>query len=381
VYHTDKNSKNYTRYISAVKRYLKLCADQQDGCEAHYQLGSYYLEQGKETPALQQYEHIKPGTPRYLQARFHIARARVDAFERQYAGAAHSSAGQKAYNQTTQLIKKYAVEIQRSELKNKKQLRAYVNTLQARLLMNGPKPDYTSALKLLRATQTDTGSQNALTATGLRIQCYQHLGATNEALREIDTCIKKNQLNSDVWTLLQKTAGRFYATSKDLRNKQDHRASNYAATALHIYTLLAREAQRSSTHAQYLDALSLRIAEIHRDENRTKTAQSLYEEQLARDASSGDALYNLALIYEQQTKWDQAVSTWRKLTRGLEPGTPRWLEARLHTITGLKALGNIKQACDYTTMTLVLHPDIPDPEASQTFEQLRKELCGPPAVQ
>ena len=381
VYHTDKNSKNYTRYIFSIKRYLKLCSDQQDACEAHYQLGSYYLEQGKETAALQQFELIKPNTPRYLQARFHVARARVEAFELQYAGAAHSSKGQKAHRQTTQLIKKYASEIQRSKLENKAQLSAYVNTLLARLLMNGPQPDYAGALKLLRTTPGDTDSQNALTATGLRIECYQHLGATNEALREIDTCIKKNQLNSDVWTLLQETAGRLYATSKDLRSKQDHQASNYAATALHIYTLLAREARRSSTHAQYLDALNLRIAEINRDENRTETAQGLYEEQLARDSSSGDALYNLALIYEQQMKWDQAVATWRKLTRGLEPGTPRWLEARIHTITGLKALGNIKQACDYATMTLVLHPDIPDPEAAQTFKQLRDELCGPQAVQ
>jgi len=381
VYHADKSPKSYTRYIFSIKRYLKLCTDQQDACEARYQLGSYYLKQGKETAALQQFKKIKPGSPRYLQARFHIARTSVEAFEHQYAGAAHSNAGQKAHRHTTQLIKKYASEIQRSTLENKTQLSAYVNTLQARLLIDGPRPDYTGALKLLRTAQGDTDSQNALTATGLRIECYQHLGATNEALREIDSCIKNNQLNSDEWTLLQETAGRLYATSKKLKNKQDTRASNFATTALHIYTLLAREARRSSTHAQYLDALNLRIAEINRDENRTETAQELYEEQLARDSSSGDALYNLALIYEQQMKWDQAVTTWRKLTRGLEPGTPRWLEARIHTITGLKALGNIKQACDYTTMTLVLHPDMPDPATAQTFEQLRNELCDPSTVQ
>ena len=30
VYHRDKNQKNYSGYISAVKRYLKQCSDQQD---------------------------------------------------------------------------------------------------------------------------------------------------------------------------------------------------------------------------------------------------------------------------------------------------------------------------------------------------------------
>ena len=271
--------------------------------------------------------------------------------------------------------------IDRSKLENKAQLQAYVNTLQARLLMHGPKPDYAAALKLLRAVRSDTDPQIALTGAGLRIECYQHLGATDEALREIDACLKNNRLNSGAWTLLQETAGRFYATSKDLRKNQDRRASGYAGTALYIYTALEREAQRSSAHAHYLDALRLRIAEIHRDEDQTETARRLYEEQLARDASSADALYNLALIYEQQADWEQAVSAWRKLTRGLEPGTPRWFEARRHTITAMKALGSLKQACDYATMTLVLHPNIADPETAQTFDQLRKELCGSQAAQ
>ena len=320
--------------------------------------------------------------PRYLQARFHIARARVDEFERQYGGAsARSSAGQKAYGHIIQLIKEYAAEIDRSKLENKAQLQAYVNTLQARLLMHGPKPDYAAALKLLRGVRTATDPQTALAGAGLRIECYQHLGAPDEALREIDACLKQNRLNSGAWTLLQETAGRFYATSKDLRKKQDRRASDYAGTALYIYTSLEREAQRSSAHAHYLEPLRLRIAEIHRDEDQTETARRLYEEQLARDASSADALYNLALIYEQQADWEQAVSAWRKLTRGLEPGTPRWFEARRHTITAMQALGSLKQACDYATMTLVLHPNIADPETAQTFKQLRKEVCESQAAQ
>jgi len=379
VYHMDKNPKNYGGYISAAKRYLKLCNDQQDSCEAHYQLGSYYLEQKQETAALQEFKHVKQNSPRYMHARLYIVHARVDAFERQYSGSAMGAAGQKAYRQTLQLIKNYAADIRRSKLENKTQLSAHANMLQARLLMRGPKPDYTAALKLLRPT-TDTTSQNSLAANGLRIECYQHLGERDEALREINACIKKNGLNANVWALLQETAGRLYATSEDLRGRQESRASDYAATALHIYTILSREAQTNSIYSKYLDALQLRIAEIHRQENQTETAQQIYEQQLERDASSGDALYNLALVYEQQEKWEQAVKTWQKLTRGLEPGTPRWLEARLHMVTGLKELGNRKQACDYATMTLVLHPDIPDPETVQAFENLREELCGSHAV-
>ena len=382
VYHMDKNPENYNRYIYAVKGYLKLCAAQQDTCEARYQLGSYYLEQQREAQALKEFKRVKMTSPRYLQARFHLARTRTEAFEHQYAGSpAHGTAGRKAYQQTMQLIKEYARAIDRSKIKNKVQLRAYVNTLQARLLMHGPESNYAGALKLLRVVRTDNDPQIAMTTACLRIECYQHLGATDEALREIDTCTKTTRLNSGTWTLLQETAARLYASSKVLRSKQDQRASGYAATALYIYTALTREAQRNSAFAQYLAPLHLRIAEIHRDEEQTETAQRLYEEELARDPSSADALYNLALIYEQQIKWEQAVSTWRKLTRGLAPGTPRWLEARLHTISGLKALGNLKQACDFTTMTLVLHPDIYDQKTAQMFKQLRTELCVQQTVQ
>jgi tetratricopeptide (TPR) repeat protein len=247
--------------------------------------------------------------------------------------------------------------------------------------MHGPEPDYAGALKLLQNLPAASDRPTALTADGLRIECFQHLGASDKARHEIDASIKNQPMSSDVWAMLQETAARFYAVSKELRQQQDHRASDFAETALHIYSALASEASRNSARAEFLEALNLRIAEIHRDEKRPDAARALYEEQLARDASSADALYNLALIYEQQSDWAQAASCWRKLTRGLQAGTPRWFEARRQTVIALKQLGEQKQACDYATMTLVLHPDIADPETAQTFMRLRKELCGSQAVQ
>ena len=381
-YQSDKTSEHHQRYIAASKRYLEKCTDQQNACEARYQLGSHYLEQQRTQEALKEFERIKPGSPRYLEARFHIVRSRIDAFERQYAGiAARSSDGRSAYRQALQLSNEYAAAIERSKLPGREQLRAYVATLQARLLMHGPEPDYAKALKLLQNLPAASDRSTTLTASGLRIECFQHLGASDKARHEIDARINNPPLSSDVWAMLQETAARLYAASKELRQQQDRRASDFAETALHMYSALAREASRNSARAEFLEALSLRIAEIHRDENRLDAARALYEEQLARDASSADALYNLALIYEQQSDWAQAASCWRKLTRGLQAGTPRWFEARRQTVIALKQLGELKQACDYATMTLVLHPDIADPETAQTFMQLRKELCGSQAVQ
>ncbi|MBM4311922.1 MAG: tetratricopeptide repeat protein [Deltaproteobacteria bacterium] len=381
-YHSNKTSEHHQRYIAASRRYLEKCADQQNACEARYQLGSHYLEQQREPEALKEFERIKPGSPRYLEARFHIVRSRVDAFERQHAGtAARSNAAHNSYRHVMQQIQDYAAAVERSKLSGKDQLRAYVGLMQARLLMHGPAPDHAGALKLLRSVSAAPDRQSALKAAGLRIECLQQLGASDEARQEIDAFIKKQTLASDSWMMLQETAARLYAASKELRRQQDSRVSDFAATALHIYSALAREAGRSSARAEFLEALNLRIAEIHRDENRLDAARALYEEQLARDETSADALYNLALIYEQQADWSQAASCWRKLTRGLQAGTPRWFEARRQTVIALKHLGDLKQACDYANMTLILHPDIADPETEQTFIRLRQELCGPGAAE
>jgi len=377
VYQADKSPEQRRRYIAAARRYLEKCADQQNACEARYLLGTHYLEQQREKEALKEFERIRPASPRYLEARFHIVSARVNDFDRQFAGpGARTAAGRAAYNRALGLIRQYSAAIEHSKLKSKAQLRAYVAAMQARLLMHGPDADYAGALKLLAAARFASDRQTALSAAGLRIECYRHLGAESEARREIDDCAGTTPMSPEAWAVLQETAARLYASFKELKNNKDRRAPGFAATALYIYTVLAREAERNSARAEYLDALQLRIAEIHREENQLDIARRLYEQQLERDASSADALYNLALIYEQQQEWEQAAASWRKLTRGLQPGTPRWFDARRRTVLSLKELGDIKQACDYATMTLVLHPDIADPETARMFEQLRQDLCG-----
>jgi Tfp pilus assembly protein PilF len=377
LYRVNKNSENRQRYITAARRYLEKCPDQQNACEARYQLGLYYLEQQREQEALKQFERVKPGNLRYLEARFHIARARVDAFEQQFAAVAvRSSAGRSAHRQALQLVNEYAADVARAKMANKEQLRAYVATLQARLLMRGPDADYAGALKHLRGIPQAADRQTALRAAGLRIECLQNLGRREEVRSEIDA-LSRPPLSSEVWMALQQTAARLYAASQELRRTNDPRASEASATALYIYTSLFQDAQRSSARSEFLDALRLRIAEIHRDEQHIDMARKLYEEQLERDPSSADALYNLALIHEQQADWEQAHACWRRLTRGLQPGTPRWFEARRHTVIALKELGELKQACDYANMTLILHPDIADQETEQTFIRLREELCVP----
>lgn len=378
VYQAEKKPEQRTRYIDAARRYLDKCADQQNACEARYLLGTHYLEQRREKEALKEFERIEPGSPRYLEARFHIVSARVNEFELQYAGhGARTRAGRAAYARALRLVSEYAAAIENSKLKSRPQLRAYVAAMHARLLMHGPDADYAGALKLLSFARSAVERQTALTAAGLRIECYGHLGAQDEARREIDLCAGSPPMSPEAWTVLQESAARLYASSKELKDNKNRRGSGLAETALYIYTVLAREAGRTSARAEYLDALHLRIAEIHREQNRFDTARRLYEEQLERDASSADALYNLALIYEQQKEWGKAAASWRKLTRGLQPGTPRWLDARRRTVLSLKELGDARQACDYATMTLVLHPDIDDPETEQAFIRLRRELCGP----
>ena len=73
------------------------------------------------------------------------------------------------------------------------------------------------------------------------------------------------------------------------------------------------------------------MAEIYRDVHQTAEAKAIYKEILKRDPRSADAMYNLGLIYEKEGNWEEALTTWRKFSKGLKTGSYYWFESRYRT--------------------------------------------------
>jgi tetratricopeptide (TPR) repeat protein len=112
------------------------------------------------------------------------------------------------------------------------------------------------------------------------------------------------------------------------------------------------------------------------DENQMADARRIYQDMLKKDPASADAAYNLGLIYEKEENWEEALSIWRKLSKGLTANSYYWFESRYRTAKALKQLGKIDEANVIITMTEVLHPEFGDDKLKENFSRLKKEIMN-----
>lgn len=69
-----------------------------------------------------------------------------------------------------------------------------------------------------------------------------------------------------------------------------------------------------------------------------------------------------------------ALAAWRELERHVEPGTPRWLRAKLHLARLHLRAGDRAQAAKIVEVTTLLHPELGGAELKAQFEALQREI-------
>ena len=69
-----------------------------------------------------------------------------------------------------------------------------------------------------------------------------------------------------------------------------------------------------------------------------------------------------------------ALAAWRDLERHLEPGSPRWLRAKLELARLHLRGGDRAQAAKIVEVTTLLHPELGGPELKSQFEALQREI-------
>jgi tetratricopeptide (TPR) repeat protein len=148
-----------------------------------------------------------------------------------------------------------------------------------------------------------------------------------------------------------------------------------AQAALVIYKSLASRAEKDSAYSNLYDSIRMRIAELYAMDHQPAQAAAIYQEKLQRDPTSADALYKLAAVYEWEERWEDAVSTWSKLSRGLKPGDSHWSEARLRTAQALIRLGKQKEACEVIAVTEARDPSR-DERMKRNYLELQNTYCA-----
>ncbi|MBW1839417.1 MAG: tetratricopeptide repeat protein, partial [Deltaproteobacteria bacterium] len=379
-YKENSGNSTYKRYIEAIKSYLKHCADPKDKSEAHFQLGNYYQDRGKTQNALKEFSLVGKDSPNYAEARYYVVQSNIDRLESfNKRGLQQSGSAKKVYQDTRRQLEEYQGMMRKQEKgADTKELEAHITLLQAKLHIYGPEKTYKKALQKLNRFETrfPQNKQLCLMAKSLRMECYQRLQMFKEAKGEINSFLKNYTSDSDRWPFLNECANKFYEEAKRLRNRgSSSRASQQAEIALMVYEKLLSIASRNAKYKKFYDSIQIRMAETYMDEKQMAKAKTIYQKILKRDPMSADAIQNLGLIYEAEGKWEAALATWRKFSRGLETGSYYWFESKYRTAKVLNQLGKREEACKNITMIYVLHPKLRDEEFKKKFTKLQGEVC------
>jgi tetratricopeptide (TPR) repeat protein len=380
-YKEQKDESTYDTYIEATKRYVKDCTEAGNKSDAHFQLGKYYQDRGKGKEAVKEFSVVGKDSPHYAEAHYFVVQANVDELESlQRRGQPQSKRVNEIYRETLKQLGEYQnLLLQQGKSTDTKELEGHVTLLQAKAYIYGPEKNYKKALDTLQHFEGKFPHNEKLVmaAAGLKIECYQKLQMLKEAQEEINRFLNEGPINAVRWAFLHERASLFYEESKQFRNRGNTiQASQQAEVALIIYKQLSTVASQSQSYERFFDPIQLRMAEIYSDENQIAAAKTLYQQQLQRDPTSADAMYNLGLLSEKEKEWEEALAIWRKFSKGFKTGSHYWFESRYHTAKVLNHLGQRDKACEITTMIEVLHPELRDDQFKEKFNSLHNEVCA-----
>jgi len=382
-YKETPTKKTYGKYINAIKIYLEHCSDPENKSEAHFQLGKYYLEEDDKLKAAGEFLKVEKKSQNYIQARYYVVRSNIDILERyNNKNLSQSKKAIKLYRETTAQLEEFRTLFNtQKNIGKTNELELHSAILLAKLYIYGPEKTLRKGLKALAGLETRFSKKNNKTlfisAVKLKMECYRKLNMFIEAKEEIIKLTKPADLDFHTWSLINEFGNGFYNTSVALRNENKIEfADKHAELAIMIYQKLSLAAANNTSYNNYNIPIQLRLAELYRDINKTETAKKIYLDNLKQNPDSADAIYNLGLISEQQGQWEEALKTWRKFSDGVKNGSHYWYESRYHTAKALYKLGQIKNACEILSMTIILHPELRDNEFKIEFMKLKNNICS-----
>jgi tetratricopeptide (TPR) repeat protein len=389
-YQMQPSERSFARYIKAAECYVKNCPEDQDKSEAYFQLGSYRQQQGRFEDAQTAFTRVGRDSKHYDEAR-QVA-LRICANRLQTDVEQLESLVQDGRGRSEQALKLYRESLKRAEdcrqgvnganaRDGGGEVEAYVTLLLARLYMHAAEPSPRKAMPLLKGFEGrySLKTQQALLhdmAQKLRLECCLQLGLLEEVEREVAALIGTAAVDKTTWAFLTACAERHYSRAIEGQPKATAAESGRdAQAALVIYKSLASRAEKDSAYATLYDPIRMRLAELYTLDHQPAQAAAIYQEQLQRDPASADALYKLAVVYEMQDKWEEAVSIWSKLSRGLAPGDSHWSEARLRAAQALIRLGKHKEACEVISLTAA-RDEAQDEVMKRKYLELQSTYCA-----
>ena len=379
-YKEDSSPDTYSRYVDSIRTYLTRCSTCPDQSEAHFQLAAYYRKTGDSEEALKKFLQVGGDSPRFVLAGYHALECyleNLDALQKE--GRVQSTAAGEVYQDAVRLLSRLDRNRPgKNETRGREGLEPYRILARAKLHLFGPVDARQRSLKQLEDFEQRFPREHNLfsQAATLRLEYFLCLSMLEKAEMEMSNLIRGPSTDPVRYAALHEMANRFYHAALRMQGNGETGTSGLQAeAALLLYVNLYRISRENPSYKQYGPSIQLRMGQLCMNQDNLAQAMTIYQDVLAHDPTSADAMYHLGLIYEKTAQWEEALHAWRRVTDGVKAGTYHWFESRYHTAAVLHKLGKTEKACAILTMTRILHPDLGDPELSVKFSRLKSKIC------
>jgi tetratricopeptide (TPR) repeat protein len=167
-----------------------------------------------------------------------------------------------------------------------------------------------------------------------RLEARVALGQLDDADRDLDAWLAAESGDGDRTRTLSRLGRDLAALTARTQGAERDRSR---AMARKVYAALVREGGGAADRIQ--------LANLELTAGDAEAARTLYDEVLAQDASSAEALRGAARAAAAAGDTDAALGYWRRVVDGSEPGGTAWYEARIEQVTLLAAAGRPADAC------------------------------------
>jgi tetratricopeptide (TPR) repeat protein len=251
------------------------------------------------------------------------------------------------------------------------ELRARATLAKAMSESAGPSPRLAQSLVTLKDFEKRFAgaSDLHLLAGALRLAAASGLGRYDDAAKGV-AGLPSTKQNPGFADLLEKIAHSFLRTSADAAVNDPAMGQKWAALAATIFDRLKADGRPIPGDVKS------NLAQIYAEQGRLDDAAALYRDLVTQSPQSKTVLRSAAMLADRRKVPGEAADYWARLSMQQEVATPAWYEARISTARALLEAGQADKACKSVQQVDDFNPDLRDQPTRQKFADLAVKACN-----
>jgi len=342
-------------YQAALVAYLARYPQAEGAAEARYLLAELYRSRGECVRAEPEYARVSGGT--------FATRARLGALECRVAGLGDSGAA--APQGRRQVLDALRAFVRATPARGPDQLVARAALLGAVVAAGASPPDHAGVIELLDGFESRYPEARDLHARALEMRLEARVASGQLQAAEPDLDAVLGAEDGDRHRTLARLGHQLAIRAERMPADETGPA---LALARKVYTTLVERTGDPSERIMLAD-LDLRAGDA-------AAARRLYEQALATDGGSAEALRGAARAAAAEGDRDAALVHWRRVAEASPAGGTAWYEARIAQVTLLAEEGLRGQACEVLRASRGRATSAGADQMEARLRTMEPELCG-----